>query len=139
MATTTEVGGWRNPDWPASRTLAVIGGVFGIVVAILALGGVGAGMLATNGTNVAGLAYLGSAVTAVAVVNVILAILVFISAGMLDGNMRLHGALLVLWGVIGLFFAFGLWFGAVLVIIGGALAYTQARGPTMPGMRRSVT
>jgi hypothetical protein len=127
----------RNANWPVGRTLALIGGIIGLVVAGVVLAGAGTGFLVSGmmgsyfGTNVAAIA------GTVGGVNVILAILTFINVGLMPRNMRVHGAFCVLWGVIGLFTGFGVWIGALLCIVGGALAYTHA-APGTPSGRRPV-
>lgn len=134
MAMQEGVQAGRSPDWTASTTLAVVGAVFGIVAAALLLLGVGAG-LAVRGTMVPGVlaAYIGASNAA----NIGLAVLIFITLGAVK-TLGVRGGLLVLWGVIGLFLGFGLWFGAVLVIIAGFLAYFEQRPGAPMGGRRPV-
>jgi hypothetical protein len=116
------------PTWTTSRTLVVIGAVFGTVLAVWALVSVGLG--GTVPIQVPTL--LTQALLVTAGLNLVLALLIFVTEGVVRHN-RTRGGLHVLWGVIGMAVGFGLWFGALLVIIGGFLAVmAESRAYTPP-------
>jgi hypothetical protein len=125
-------------DWPASRVLAVIGGVLGILVALVILVGAMMGTMFTD-VNTAVPYFAAAGVLGIAgLVHLVLGLFVLGSAYYMLDNPRLHGGLLILWGVIGLFLGFGFWIGAVLVLIGGILALTMAPSGTTMGRRPAV-
>jgi hypothetical protein len=127
MALETRSTGYTNTDWPASRVLAVIGGVIGLITAIAVL----AGVSYTAPTVTTDVGFAASLVAAAGVVTFVLSVLILIDGYLMPNNLRLHGGLCILWGVIGLFFGLGVWLGAVLAIVGGIMAFvhTTHRAP----------
>jgi hypothetical protein len=126
-----------SANWPVGRVLALIGAIIGIVLGALAVAGAGAGYFANMGSSLLGTGVVG-AVATVGVVNIVLAILCLIDIGLMPGNPRTHGGLCVLWGVIGLFFGFGVWIGALLVIVGGVLTWMHSAPVTGAPRRPAV-
>ncbi|HVL87832.1 MAG TPA: hypothetical protein VM681_07525 [Candidatus Thermoplasmatota archaeon] len=137
MATTTErmgTGPYDATMWPGRRLSALAGGILGLVMAVLLLVGSYADVATPMGTD---FTLGGALVGGIGVVHLILALLVFASVYLLFNNERLHGGLLIVYGIIGVVLGFGFFLGAILVIVGGALSFVSTPAGTMG--RRPVT
>lgn len=125
--------------WPLARAMAMIGGILGLIVAMMLIAGSALGdNFALPGYNAEVAGTMQAIVGSLGVWHVIHSVLVLVSAYLLLGNPRLHGALLTLYGILGIFVGFGLFLGAVLVLVAGIMAW-MGRGLEQRGRTGGVT
>lgn len=128
-------------NWPAPRVLAVVGAILGLTMALFLLGGSFAASAPLRDLyDPATADILGAVAGSIALSHVALAVFSLVSAVLLLNNVRLHGGLLVLWGLLGTLTGFGLFLGGLLVLAGGILALLGRGfgGAVGPGRRPSV-
>jgi hypothetical protein len=89
--------------------------------------------------RVAGVTFAGvGALGLLAAVQLALSLLILLATALVGQNRRVHGGLLVAWGVVGLFVGLGLWAGALLALAGGLLSLARGERRLRWGRRPAV-
>lgn len=128
----------RRWSLPTARTLAAASGALSLIGALTLLLGSTLGFMLMPMAFVPWAAGLGAA-GLLGVIHLVLALAILGGAWALPSNAFLHGALLVLWGVLGIFVGLGLWVGALLAIVAGVLGVvTLSRRRAASGRRPTV-